>query len=82
MKNSLPIGRSDVQAEAFGFSKIFSTIMIQQAQNPRRRRWKGGIRVVFSKIRHRFAQPDPRRRNLPRQPAELQNLKYLQASAI
>jgi hypothetical protein len=33
------------RVEAFRFSKIFSTIMIQQAQKPRRRRWKGGIRV-------------------------------------
>jgi hypothetical protein len=33
------------RVEAFGFSKICSTIMIQQAQKPRRRRWKGGIRV-------------------------------------
>jgi hypothetical protein len=84
MKNSLAIGRSDVQVEAFGFSKICSTIMIQQAQKPRRRRWKGGIRVGVPQntAQDNFVQPDPRRRNLPRQVAELQNLKYLQASSM
>jgi hypothetical protein len=35
--------------DAFWLSKICSTIMIQQTQTHRRRRWKGDIVLVFPK---------------------------------